>query len=86
MNQRFKTKELTNIKNNDKKRFLWCHTRRISPIKKHRERIKREEKKLANDLDYDGIGFPVQEKYFSKTETETTLALTRIVMKIGWFF
>ena len=59
-------KGLINIKNNDQKCFLWCHVRHINPVKIHPERITWEDKKLANDLNYDGIEFPVREKDFSK--------------------
>ena len=38
-------------------------------------------KKLVNDLDYDGIEFPVREKDFSKIETKKTFALACFVMK-----
>ena len=38
----------------------------INPVKIHPERITWEDKKLANDLNYDGIEFPVREKDFSK--------------------
>ena len=34
-------KGLTNIKNKDKKCFLWCHIRHINPLKEHPERIKK---------------------------------------------
>ena len=34
-----------NIKNKDKKCFLWCHVRHISPSKEHPERTKKTEKK-----------------------------------------
>ena len=50
-------KGLMNIKNNNQKCFLWCHVRRINPVKIHPERITREDKKLANDLNYDRIEF-----------------------------
>ena len=33
-------KGLINIKNKDKKCFLWCHVRHINPLKEHLERIK----------------------------------------------
>ena len=61
-------KGLINIKNNNQKCFLWCHVRHINPVKIHPERITREDKKLVNSLNYDGIEFPVQEKGFSKIE------------------
>ena len=50
----------------DQKCFLGCHTRYTNLVKIHPERITREDKKLANNLNYDGVGFPVQEKDFSK--------------------
>ena len=52
-------KGLINITNNDQKCFLWCHVRHVNPVKIHPERITREDKELANNLDYDGVGFPV---------------------------
>ena len=46
--------------------FLWCYVRHINRVKIHPERIKREDKKLVNSLNYDGIEFPVREKGFSR--------------------
>ena len=40
-------KGLINIKNKDKKSFLWCHVRHINPLKKHPERIKKSEREIA---------------------------------------
>ena len=57
-------KGLINIKNNDQKCFLWCHVRHINPVKDHPERIARVDKEIANNLNYNGIEFPVQEKDF----------------------
>ena len=57
-------KGLINIKNNDQKCFLWCHVRQINPVKDHPRRITRVDKEIANNLNYDGIEFPVQEKDF----------------------
>ena len=34
-------KSLINIKNKDKKCFLWCHFRHLNPSKEHPERIKK---------------------------------------------
>ena len=68
-------KGLINIKNNDQKCFLWCHVRHINPVKMHPERITQNNEKLANDLDYDGIGFLVREKDFSKIETKNNICI-----------
>ena len=66
--------------------FLWCMLRHINPVKVHPERITKEDKELVNDLDYDGIEFPVRQKDFSEIETKTTFALTTFVTKISLFF
>ena len=43
-------KGLINIKNKDKKCFLWCHVRHINLSKEHPERIKKMTKKLLKNL------------------------------------
>ena len=43
-------KGLINIKSNDNKCSYWCHVRHLNLINKHPERIKKEDKKLANNL------------------------------------
>ena len=68
-------KELINIKNKDKKCFLWCYVRHINPLKKHPEKIKRTDKKIAEELDYDKIEFPVQEKDFNKIELKNNICI-----------
>ena len=63
-------KGLINITNNDQKWFLLCHVRHVNPVKIHPERITREDKELVNNLDNDGVGFPMQEKDFTKIKTK----------------
>ena len=65
---------------------LWCHVRHINPVKIHSERVTLEDKKLVNDLDYDRVEFPVQEKDFNKIEKRIIFPLTCFVMKISWVF
>ena len=64
-----------NIKNNDQKCFLWCHVRHINPVKDHPGRITRVDKEIANNLNYDSIEFPVQEKDFSKIEVQNNICI-----------
>ena len=66
---------LINIKNNDQKYLLWCHVRHVNLVKIHPERITREDKKLANDLNYDGIKFSVQDKDFSKIGKKNNICI-----------
>ena len=68
-------KGLTNIKNKDKKCFLWCHVRHINPSTEHQERILKTDKKTAKELNYDGIEFPVQEKDFNKIEVKNNICI-----------
>ena len=55
--------------------FLWCHVRHINPVKDHPGRITRIDRELANNLNYDGIKFPVQEKDFSKTKVQNNICV-----------
>ena len=63
-------KGLINIKNNDQKFFLWCHVRHTNSVEEHPGRIKRNDRRLASNLNYEGIEFPAQEKDFNKMEVQ----------------
>ena len=56
-------KGLTNIKKKNQKCY---HVRHINLAKIHPERIIQNDKGFVNDRNYDGVGFPVREKDFSK--------------------
>ena len=68
-------KGLINIKNNDQKCFLCCHVRHINPLKKHSERIKKNDREIACNLNYDGIEFPIAEKDFEKIEVQSNICI-----------
>ena len=68
-------KGLINIKNKDKKCFLWSHVRHINPSNEHPEIIKKMTKKIVEELNYDGIEFPVQEKDFNKIEIKNNICI-----------
>ena len=68
-------KELINIKNKDQKCFLWCHVSHINLSKEHPERIEKINKKTAENLDYDGIEFPIEEKAFNKIEVKNNICI-----------
>ena len=61
-------KGLINLRDNDNKCFLWCHIKHLNPLKIHPERITKVDEKMINDLDYEGIKFPVSKKDYSKIE------------------
>ena len=54
-------KGLINMKNKDEKCFRWCHIRQT----KYPERIKKEDKKMINEQNYDGIDFPLSQKHYN---------------------
>ena len=68
-------KVLINIKNNGNKCFLWCHVRHLNPRKIHPERITKEDKTMINDLDYEGIKFPVSKKDYCRIERQNNICI-----------
>ena len=79
-------KEQINIKNKDQKCFLCCHVRHINLSKKHPDRIKKTDKKIAEKIDYDAIEFPVQEKGFSKIEVKNNICINVFGYENGLVF
>ena len=59
-------KGLINMKNEDGECFRWCHIRHLNPQIKYPERIKKEHKKMINELNYDGIDFPLLQNTTTK--------------------
>ena len=53
---------MINIKDNDKKCFTWCHITHLNQLKTHSKRITKADKNMVNDLDYEGIEYPVSRK------------------------
>ena len=51
------------MKNINQKCFLWCHDKHTNLAKINPERITEKDKKLANDLIYDEIEFPVGKRF-----------------------
>ena len=61
-------KGLINIKNEDNEYFRGCHIRHLNPQEKNPQRIKKEDKKMIEKLDYSGIEFPISKKDYNKIE------------------
>ena len=68
-------KGLINMKNKDEKCFRWCHIRHLNPQIKYPERIKKEDKKMINELNYDGIDFPLSQKHYNKVEKQNSIRI-----------
>ena len=61
-------KGLINLKNKDIECFKWCHVRLLNPQNKDADRIKKQDKKIAETLDYRGIDFPVKARDYEIIE------------------
>ena len=61
-------KGLINLKNNDHKCFMWCHVRLINPTNSHLERINKQDKKIAANLNHSDIMFLLDINDYEKIE------------------
>ena len=68
-------KGLINMKNEDEECFRWCHIRHLNPQIKYPERIKKEDKKVINELNYDGMDFPLSQKHYNKVEKQNSIRI-----------
>ena len=68
-------KGLINIKNDDDECFKWCHIRFLNPPKTTPQRTNRVDKQMINELNYDGIAFPVTQKQYNKIETHNNIRI-----------
>ena len=58
----------------------------INPLKEHPERIKKIDRKIACNLNYDGIEFPIEKFFLKRLKCKMIFVLMCFVMKIRWFF
>ena len=67
-------KGLINIKSNDNKCSLWCHIRHLNSLKINPAGTK-ENKNIINNLDYEGIKFPVSKKDYCRNEIQNNICI-----------
>ena len=75
-------KGLINIKNKDAECFRWCHIRHLNPQEKDPQRIKKEDKKMINEMNYEGIEFPVSQNIITKSKNRRASESMCLVMKM----
>ena len=63
------------MKNKDEECFRWYHIRHLNPQIKYPERIKKGDKKMINELNYDGIDFPLSQKHYNKVEKQNSIRI-----------
>ena len=87
MELRNSKKGLINMKNEDEECFKWCHIKHLNAQTKYPERIKKEDKKMINELNYDGIYFHLSRKHYNKVEKQSSIRiLICLVMKMDDHF
>ena len=68
-------KGLINIKNKDDECFRWCHIRHLNTQEKDHQRIKKDDKKMINEMNYDGIDFPVSQNHYNKIKKQNSIRI-----------
>ena len=61
-------KGLINLKNKDHKCFMWCHVSLINRTNSHPERINKQDEKIAANLNYSVIAFPLDINNYERIE------------------
>ena len=68
-------KGLINIQNDDNKCFLWCHVRHLNLVDKNPQRITKKDREFVNNLNCEGIDFPVSEKDYYEIELQNKIGI-----------
>ena len=79
-------KGLINIKNKDAECFRWCHISHLNPQEKDPQRIKKEGRKMINEMNYDGIDFPLSQKHYNKVEKQNSIRINVFGYENGQLF
>ena len=66
-------KGLINLKNEDNECFRWCHIGHLYPQLVHPEHIKKTDKKIVQELNYQGVDFSVSLKDYNKIEVQNNI-------------
>ena len=66
-------KGLINLQNEDNECFRWCHIRYLNPQNDHPQRIKKIDRKMVKELNYQGVEFPVVVKHYGKIEEQNSI-------------
>ena len=67
------TKGLVNLKNEDNECFRWCHIRHLNPQERNPHRIKKSDEIMVQELNYQGVEFPVATKHYGKIEEQNSI-------------
>ena len=76
-------KGLINLKNKDCKCFKWCHVRLINLQNRNTERINKRYKKIAANLNYSDIVFPLDISNYELITNRFEMNMNVLAMKIN---
>ena len=68
-------KGLINMKNTDNECFRWCHLRHLNPVVKDPNRITKQLKQTINNVNYDGIKFPIAINQYNNIEKQNNICI-----------
>lgn len=66
-------KGLINLENEDNDCFRWCHIRYLNPKENNPQRIKKSDKRMVEQLNYQHTEFPVAVKHYNKIEKQNNI-------------
>ena len=66
-------KGLINLKNEDNECFRWCHIRYLNPQEDHPNKIRKTDKKMVQELNYQDVEFPVSVKDYNRIEVQNNI-------------
>ena len=66
-------RSLINLINNDNECFRLCNIRSLNPKDNHPKRIKRSDKLMADQLNYERVEFPVSVKDYAKIQAQNKI-------------
>ena len=67
---------LINMKNDDKKCFMWSHVRHLNPKVRRATDITQSDRNFRVNLDYEGIDFPVKISDIDKIERKNSIGIS----------
>ena len=64
---------MVNLKSEDNECFRWCHIRHLNPPEKNPQWIKKSDRKMVEELNYQGTEFPVSTTDYTKIEVQNSI-------------
>ena len=66
-------KGLIHLQYKDDECFRWCHIQYLNPQERNPQRIKKTVIEMVQELNYQGVEFPVAAKHYSKIEAQSNI-------------